>query len=82
MSKQVQALFQVNDVLERKSSEGETTGQVVRLNPVYANNPGDVNHHFWKATPTGSMEMQINNASAFDFFRTGQKYLLTFEVVE
>jgi hypothetical protein len=77
----VQALFQVNDILHRVY-KGETTGVIVRLNPVYANREDHPNHHFWKATPTGSMEMQINNPSAFDAFVHGKKYLLTFEEME
>jgi hypothetical protein len=79
---QVQALFQVNDVLERKDAEDQGMGRVVKLNAAYENNPEHPNYHFWKATPTGSMEMQINNPSAFGFFRPGKKYLLTFEEVE
>jgi hypothetical protein len=79
MSKQIQALFQVNDVLERKATDGSVMSQIVRLNPVYENNPDHPNYEFWKATPTGSMEMTINNPSAFDAFVPGGKYLLTFE---
>lgn len=78
----VQALFAVNDVLERKDAEDQPMSRLVRLSPVYENNPDHPNYHFWKATPTGSMEMQINNAAAFGFFRPGKKYLLTFEEVE
>lgn len=81
-SRQIQALFQVNDVLERKATDGSVSSQIVRLNAVYAPDPKNVNHAFWKATPTGSMEMTINNPSAFDAFVPGGKYLLTFERVE
>lgn len=76
---QLQALFQVNDVLERK---GNYPAQIVKLNAVYENNPDHPNYAFWKATPTATLEMQINNQSAFEFFQNGKKYLLTFEEVK
>lgn len=82
MAKQVQALFQVNDVLERKAADGTVSSQIVKLNPVYENRPDHPNHAFWNATPTGNMEMQINNPSAFDFFKPGKKYLLDFTPAE
>jgi len=80
--RQVQALFQCNDVLERKAADGSASAQIVRLNAFYAPDPNNVNHAFWKATPTGSIEMTISNPSAFDAFVPGGKYLLTFERVE
>ena len=75
----MRAMFTVNDVLERKGADGSVMSQIVRLNPVYENNPDHPNYKFWKATPTGSMEMTINNPAAFDFFVSGRKYLLSFE---
>lgn len=78
----LQALFQVNDVLERKDADGQATAQIVKLNPAYAPDPSHPNYAFWKATPSGSLEMQISNVSAFGALRVGRKYLLTFEEVE
>ena len=76
------ALFTVNDVLERKDSEGVPMAQIVKMNPSYASHPDDPNHAFWKATPTGNLEMTINNPKAFDFFKPGKSYYLTFDPVE
>ena len=78
----MQALFIVNDVLSRIAADGAITSQIVRLNPVYENNPDHPNYAFWKATPTGSMEMTINNPLAFGSLVSGKKYLLTFEPFE
>jgi hypothetical protein len=75
----MQAMFTVNDVLERKAADGSVMSQIVKLNPVYENNPDHPNYEFWKATPTGSMEMTINNPAAFGYFVPGKKYLLSFE---
>lgn len=81
MANTTRALFQVNDVLERRVN-GETTSQIVRLNPSYSPDPADTNHAFWQATPTGSLEMQINNPAVFGFFVPGKKYYLDFTPVE
>jgi hypothetical protein len=80
--KQIQALFQVHDVLERKAADGSVTSQIVRLGAAYAPDPNNVNHAFWLATPTSSLEMTISNPSAFDAFVPGKQYLLTFEQAE
>jgi hypothetical protein len=79
MTQQTRALFVVNELLERKDKNGGTMGIVVRMNPSYENG---VNKAFWEATPTGSLEMQINNPAVFDFFRPGRKFWLDFTPVE
>jgi len=76
------ALFTVTDVLERKDAAGQPIAQIVRMNPSYVSNPSNPNHAFWKATPTGNLEMQISNPSAFDFFKPGKSYWLDFSAVE
>jgi hypothetical protein len=73
------ALFVVNDLLERKDKDGKTTSVVVRMNPSYENG---VNRAFFEATPTGHLEMTINNPAAFSFFRPGQKFWLDFTPAE
>jgi hypothetical protein len=82
MAKQIQALFQVHDVLERKGSDGAVSAQIVRFGAFYAPDPNNTNHAFWKATPTANLEMTISNPSAFDVFVPGKQVLLTFEIVE
>lgn len=76
------ALFTVHDVLERKGADGVPTAQIVKLGPSYVNNPDHPNYAFWKATPTGSMEMTINNPDVFGFFVPGRSYWLDFTPVE
>jgi hypothetical protein len=82
MANQIQALFQVHDVLQRVAPDGTVEQQIVRLGAVYENNPDHPNYTFWKATPTAQMEMTINNPAAFDTFVRGRKFLLTFDVTE
>lgn len=77
----VQALFNCFDVLAREWN-GDVTSKVVHMSPAYVPNPENTNHAFWKATPTGSLQMQIDNPSAFQFFKAGKKYLVTFTPVE
>lgn len=79
MANTTRALFVVNDVLERKNKDGDTMNIVVKMNPSYENG---VNKVFWEATPTGNLEMQINNPAVFDFFRPGRKFWLDFTPVE
>jgi hypothetical protein len=79
MAGQTRALFVVNDLLERKDKDGNTMGIVVKMNPSYENG---VNKAFWEATPTGNLEMQINNPAVFDFFRPGSKFWIDFSPAE
>lgn len=75
-------LFTVNDVLLRQDAEGQITSQIVKLNPSYVSDPGNPNHAFWKATPTGNLEMTITNPAVFGFFVPGRSYFLDFTAVE
>lgn len=79
MANQTRALFFVNDLLERKDKDGNTMSVIVRMNPSYESG---VNRAFFEATPTGNLEMTINNPAAFGFFRPGQKFWLDFSPVE
>lgn len=82
MARRIQALFQCNDVLDRKARDGSTESQIVKFGASYAPDPNHPNYEFWQATPTASLEMTINNPGAFGVFQRGQQVLLTFEVVE
>lgn len=62
-------------MLERKDKDGNTMGIIVKMNPSYENG---VNRAFWQATPTGSLEMQINNPAMLDVFKPGRTYWLDF----
>jgi hypothetical protein len=80
--RQVQALFQVNEVLDRMAPDGSAEARIVKLSAVYENDPNHPNYAFWKATPVGVLEMTISNPAAFDLFARGRKVLLTFEAIE
>lgn len=54
--------------------------RTVILVPVYGN--GDPNHEntkFWDATPTGEIKLGTVNPSAWQYFKLGGEYLITFE---
>ncbi len=46
----------------------------VRIGGVYDPNPGSENHSFWKASPSLSMNLFIDNHSAADLFEVGKEY--------
>ena len=50
----------------------------VGLSPVYSIDPGSENKAFWDATPSGSIEMQINNPDGFATFELGKEYYVDF----
>jgi hypothetical protein len=76
------ALAYVSDLLARLDAEGNTAGQIVKLNGSYDPNPDSPNYAFWKATPSLSHEMTINNPAAFGVFKLGQKIWIDFTPVE
>lgn len=71
----VRAKFRVTAI---KSTVGYNTAQKelshVTLNPV----TDDANKSWSKWTPTGQLEMQINNPAALEQFKLGQCYFLDF----
>ena len=48
------------------------------FNPVYAPNPNDINHKFWKTTPSGKLELNFVNEEAVKQFELGKDYIITF----
>lgn len=52
-------------------------GSDVELQPVVAGSPEE-NKAFWKATPSGKLEMWVSNPDAADFFEVGEEYYLDF----
>jgi hypothetical protein len=67
----MRAKFYVESTTHYKSG-----GITVRLNPVLSNT--EENKSFWEATPSGHMELQINNPSAIRFFDIGAEYYVDF----
>ncbi len=51
----------------------------VRMSPVLAGS--EENKSFWQATPSGSLEMFINNRKAVAFFEAGREYYIDFTQV-
>lgn len=55
----------------------------VKLAPVYpGKDASEEDKAFWKYTPSGSLEMQIDNPPAAGMFAIGKTYYLTFEPAE
>lgn len=57
-----------------------TYGTEVSLWALYSNNPED--NSYAAATPSGMLTMMVNNPSAEEFFKEGQKYFLDFTKAE
>ncbi|MDP9350386.1 MAG: hypothetical protein M3P51_02420 [Chloroflexota bacterium] len=68
----VRAKFQVIGV----SHVGGT--QQVTAIPVYSPDPEHENKKFWDATPSGRLELYIQNPAAFGTFQQGREYYLDF----
>ena len=70
----VTAKFRCNSI------EDFGTSKKVKLSPV---SPGpdatEEDKAFWTATPSGTLEMQIDNPPAADIFAPGKVFYLTFE---
>ncbi len=54
----------------------------VILKPVYSQEEGHENHAFWDATPSGSLELMINNPAAAAYFETGVEYYVEIRKVQ
>lgn len=68
----VRAKFQVTSI-----NQHSWGGKVFGLTAVYDDGIEE-NKRFAKATPSGSMEMQIDNPPAAEFFELGKSYYLDF----
>lgn len=73
----VRAKFYVYSVTKHAPSNGRQAG-TVRLHPVYSSDPNHENKRFWDATPSGSIEMQVNNMAALEQFEPGQEFYVDF----
>jgi hypothetical protein len=67
----VRAKFVCNAKTEHAGGNGK-----VELLPVI--NGNDENKEFWKYTPSGKIEMQIDNPAAFGKFEVGKEYYVDF----
>lgn len=71
---QVLARFYVAEIIQRSYDRGART---VKLQAV---SRGTENKEWAAATPSGNIEMVINNAAAASQFELGREYLITFEL--
>ncbi len=68
----VRAKFVVLDA--RNDGYSETVSMI----PVYSTDPEHENKKFWDATPSGKLDLYIQNPAAFGIFHQGQEYYLDF----
>lgn len=79
----IRAKFRVNRINNQEYTDKETNKAVVAsrevvMNPVYSHDPESENHRFWKASPSGTLSIWINNPAAYNQFEVGQEYYLDF----
>ena len=79
MSK-LKAKFKVFEVAELKGPNGEVLSQRIKLHAVYGST--EENKRWAKATPAGSLELTIDNSSAFNTFKYGDEVYLDFDIAE
>ena len=71
-----------SQVTEFKDKDEKTVSVNVSLYPVYASDPESPNHAFWKATPSGRVDLYISNPEAFGAFESGKAYFVDFTETE
>lgn len=60
-------------------NSGRDTCKIVRMSPVYSPDPNSPNYSYSVATPAGEVCLYITNPAAFEQFKEGKTYDLTFE---
>jgi hypothetical protein len=65
--------------LKQTNSAGETR---VGFTAVYSSDPNSENARYWKATPAGSVDLQILNEAAAEQFEQGKEYFLEFTLAK
>lgn len=76
---QVKAKFICNQVIDYDNGNGYTSREV-KFSAIYGQE-GE-NAQFAKATPSGNLNMYIDKGTeAYDHFKPGKKYYLTFDEV-
>uniref|UniRef100_A0A6H1ZPB2 Uncharacterized protein n=1 Tax=viral metagenome TaxID=1070528 RepID=A0A6H1ZPB2_9ZZZZ len=74
--KTVRAKFKCDSV----SPEFDGGSKIIKFSAVTEGS--EENKSFWKYTPAGSLEMQIDNPPASSFFKLGKEYYLDFIEVD
>jgi hypothetical protein len=78
----VRAKFKVQSIQDSTDADKKVFSRRVILHPVYSDDPAHENRAFWQATPSGSIDMWINNPAAFDQFEEGAEYYIDFTRAE
>lgn len=79
------AKFRVNQVVEQRYvhlEREEVYSVLVQMNPVYSPDENSENNKFWKASPSGTLSLWINNPEAYKQFKEGQEYYLDFTLAD
>ena len=56
--------------------------RTVVLSPVFSDDPNSENHRFWKASPSGKIELGCANLEAAAMFELGKEYYVDFTRAE
>lgn len=74
----VRAKFKVDSIERQKWGDG-TEVHTIKLSAVYGkNDPNHENTKFWKATPSGSIQLGCANPEATKLFDLGREYYIDF----
>ena len=76
MGTRVRAKFRVTAIKRQVGWNGHLI--VVEMAPVTSNDPASEDVSFWTATPSGSINMQIDNPDAHGCFELGKYYYVDF----
>ena len=77
----VRAKFRCNSIELFSSEPGGSRN--VKLTPVTGGpEASEEDKAFWKYTPSGSVQMRIDNPPASELFEIGKTYYLTFEAAD
>ena len=79
----IRAKFRVHNLTEWNGGpDGAKSGERVQMSPVYSSDPNSENYSFSQATPSGSIDLNITNPSAFGLFKEGREYFIDFTPAE
>ena len=72
------AKFKVESITQESYGTDGLRGTTIKMQPVYSDKPDSENKSFWEATPTGSIELSIDNVNATKLFKVGKSYYVDF----
>jgi hypothetical protein len=74
----VRAKFKVDSIERQQWGVGQEV-HTIKMSPVYkTSDPNDENSKFWKASPSGSIQLGCANPEAVKQFELGQEYYIDF----